>query len=84
MRRKISAIDRRGVNCMQNQNTSTIANKSLSILGDQMQHEYLACKKAEFYASTFSDTQLKTVADQLANDHRQRFNRLYSYLNSHA
>lgn len=62
---------------------NTIQNKGLTILGDQMQQEYLACKKAEFYASTFSDAQMKAVADQLARDHRDRFNRLYSYLNSH-
>jgi len=68
---------------MQNQH-STIQAKSLTILGDQMQHEYLACKKAEFYSTQFTDSQLKAVADQLAGDHRQRFNRLYNYLSSHA
>ena len=68
---------------MQNQSTNIQA-KSLTILGDQMQHEYLACKKAEFYATQFGDSQLKAIADQLAGDHRQRFNRLYNYLSSHA
>jgi len=68
---------------MQNQN-NTIAAKHLIILGDQMQHEYVACKKAEFYANQFGDSQLKAIADQLACDHRQRFNRLYNYLSSHA
>ena len=68
---------------MQNQ-PNTIAAKSLTILGDQMQHEYSACKKAEFYASTFTDPQLKAVAIQLGADHRQRFNRLYNYLCSHS
>ena len=67
---------------MQNQNR-TIAAKSLTILGDQMQHEYSACKKAEFYASTFSDPQLKAVATQLSAEHRQRFDRLHNYLCSH-
>ena len=67
---------------MQNQNM--LASKSLTILGDQMQHEYVACRKAEFYASSFGDPQLKAVANQLAADHRQRFNRLFNYLNSHA
>jgi len=68
---------------MQNQNNA-IAAKHLTILGDQMQHEYIACKKAEFYASQFADCQLKAVADQLASDHRMRFDRLYNYLGSHA
>ena len=68
---------------MQNQ-SNTIAAKHLTILGDQMQHEYIACKKAEVYASEFADQQLKAVANQLANDHRMRFDRLYNYLGSHA
>lgn len=68
---------------MQNQN-KTIAAKHLTILGDQMQHEFIACRKAEFYAGQFSDSQLKAVAEQLAADHRQRFDRLYNYLSSHA
>ncbi|MBQ8506162.1 MAG: hypothetical protein IJ466_01850 [Clostridia bacterium] len=67
---------------MQNQNM--LPSKNLTILGDQMQHEYVACKKAEFYASSFTDPQLKAVANQLAGDHRQRFDRLFNYLNSHA
>ena len=68
---------------MQNQNTNIPA-KNLTILGDQMQHEYTACKKAEFYASTFTDPQLKAVANQLGADHKQRFTRLYNYLYSHS
>ena len=67
---------------MQNQNTMIQA-KSLTILGDQMQHEFVACRKAEFYASNFSNPQLQAVATQLAGDHRQRFTRLFDYLNSH-
>ena len=68
---------------MQNQN-SMLFSKSLTILGDQMQHEFVACKKAAFYANSFSDPQLQAVANQLATDHRQRFDRLFNYLNSHA
>jgi len=66
------------------QNQKMLQSKSLTILGDQMQHEYVACRKAEFYASNFTDPQLKAVANQLAGDHRQRFNRLLNYLSSHA
>ena len=83
MQRNLYATDRQGVNFMQNQN-SMIQSKSLTILEDQLQHEYVACRKSEFYAANFSDPQLKAVATQLANDHRQRFNRLFNYLNSHA
>ena len=79
----LSATDRRGVRLMQNQN-SMLQTKSLTILGDQMQHEFVACRKAEFYAANFSDPQLQAVANQLAGGHRQRFDRLFNYLNSHA
>ena len=44
----------------------------------------VVCKKAEFYAGSFSDPQLQAVANQLATDHRQRFDRMFNYLNSHA
>ena len=40
-RSKLSVTDRQGVENMQNQNM--IQSKSLTILGDQMQHEYVAC-----------------------------------------
>jgi len=66
-----------------NAGNTTIHTKSLTILEDQMQHEFLACKKAEHYASTFQDTQLQSLANQLAADHRKRYDRLFSYLNSH-
>lgn len=66
-------------------NTGTaIQTKSLTILEDQMEHEFLACKKAEHYAATFEDSQLKDLANQLAAGHRQRYDRLLGYLNSHA
>ena len=58
--------------------------KSLTILEDQLQHEFLACKKACVYAQQMQDAQLRNVATQVANAHCQRFERLYNYLNSHA
>ena len=33
--------------------TGMIQSKSLSILQDQLTHEFIACKKAEHYAQTF-------------------------------
>lgn len=64
--------------------SQNIQTKSLTILEDQMQHEFLACKKAEHYAQTFEDPSLRTLATNLAQQHRQRFNRLFGYLNNHA
>lgn len=61
-----------------------IQTKSLSILEDQMQHEFLACKKAQEYACSFENPALKSLADSMAKNHRARFDRLFDYLNSHA
>ena len=60
----------------------TIQSKSLSILQDQLLHEFIACKKAERYAASFQDSDLKTLANELANCHKARYNRLFDYLNS--
>ncbi len=69
---------------MPNQAGMAIQAKSLTILEDQLQHEYLAYKKAGFYAQSFQNTLLKNLASDLAQQHRQRYNRLFDYLNSHA
>ena len=60
----------------------TIQSKSLSILQDQLTHEFIACKKAERYAASFQDSELKTLATELANCHKARYNRLFNYLTS--
>ncbi|MBQ3168158.1 MAG: hypothetical protein IJB99_00200 [Clostridia bacterium] len=62
--------------------TGMIQSKSLSILQDQLTHEFIACKKAERYAESFQDAGLKQLASELANCHRARYNRLFDYLNS--
>ncbi len=61
-----------------------IQSKGLTILEDQLNHEFLACKKAEAYAQMFENAQLQTLSQGLAQQHRQRYNRLFDYLNSHA
>lgn len=61
-----------------------IQSKGLTILEDQLNHEFLAFKKAEAYAETFENMQFKNLAMDLAQQHRQRYNRLFDYLNSHA
>lgn len=61
-----------------------IPSKSLTILEDQLQHEFLACKKARIYAQEMQDAQLRNVAAQVANAHARHFERLYNYLSSHA
>ena len=63
---------------------TAIPAKSLTLLEDQMQHEYTACKKAEYYAQTFTDPGLKNLANTMAQHHKTHFERLYNYLSSHA
>ena len=69
---------------MPNNGGTAIQTKALTILEDQMQQEFLACKKAEHYAQTFENPAFKTLASTMARDHRTRFDRLFSYLNSHS
>ena len=61
-----------------------IQTKCLTIIEDQLQHEFLACKKAQEYAASFSNPDLKNLANTVAQHHRERFDRLFNYLNSHA
>ena len=61
----------------------TIMSKSLTILEDQLKHEYLAAKKAECYSAQFSDAQLGQLALRIAGEHRARYDRLLGYLSSH-
>lgn len=66
-----------------NSANGSIMTKSLTILEDQLKHEFLAAKKAEFYSGQFSDAQLSDLATRVAGEHRARYDRLLGYLNSH-
>ena len=63
---------------------NAIQTKSFTILEDQLQHEFLACRKAEQYAQSFENPALKNLAGSMAQHHRERFDRLFDYLNSHS
>ncbi len=69
---------------MANGGSSAIQTKSLTILEDQLQHEATAYKKAEHYAQTFENPALKALAGTMARHHKERFDRLFDYLNSHS
>ena len=69
---------------MASNGATAIQTKSLTILEDQMQHEFLAFKKAEHYAQTFENPALKNLASTMARHHKERFDRLFDYLNSHS
>lgn len=57
--------------------------KDLGILQDELIHEALAYKKWTVYQNEFSDSQLKQIAQRTAQHHKQHFDALQSYLNSH-
>ena len=65
------------------QANGSIMSKSLTILEDQLKHEFLAAKKAECYSAQFNDPQLSQLAVRIAGEHRARYDRLLGYLNSH-
>ena len=67
-----------------NQNSvPEIESKNLTILEDQMKHEALAVKKSGLYAGYFQDPALKSCAQELAKHHKDNFDRLLNYLDSH-
>lgn len=69
---------------MASNGSTAIQTKSLTILEDQLNHEFQAYKKAEHYAKTFENPALKNLASNMARHHKERFDRLFDYLNSHS
>ena len=61
---------------------SLITEQYLEYLEEMMRQEALACKKCTQYSQMFTDTQLKNMCDQLSCHHKQRFDTLYSFLES--
>nr|MDD6335778.1 hypothetical protein [bacterium] len=55
---------------------------NLCILNDQMNAEALAAKKCSLYEQQLLDPNLRQLAAQLAEHHRNRFNSLNTYLTS--
>ena len=62
---------------------ASIDAKNLDIIKDQMYHEALAYKKCQVYASSLSEQPLKEMASTFAQHHKQHFDALQNYLNSH-
>ena len=50
---------------------------------DQMYHEALAYKKSRIYAEILSEQPLKDMANRFAQHHKQHFDALQNYLDSH-
>ncbi|MBC2581581.1 hypothetical protein [Clostridium sp. DJ247] len=56
---------------------------NLKVLEDQISYEALMNKKCSEYASACSDANLKNLCNQASQVHKQNFNSLKSYLDSH-
>jgi hypothetical protein len=65
------------------QGNKQLASKNLSILEDQLNQEALLVKKFQNYASQCQDTQLQNMCNQMASKHKNHYETLLSYLNSH-
>ena len=72
-----------GSNCFGTEVSSPLDVKDLGILQDELIHEALAYKKWTVYEGSFTDPQLKQIAQRTASHHKQHFDTLQSYLNSH-
>ena len=57
--------------------------KDLEIIKDQLNHEALAYKKWSVYSGYFKDQTLTDIACATAQHHKQHFDVLQNYLNSH-
>lgn len=67
----------------QQQGNMKIDEKNLAYLEDTLNIEALACKKCDMYSQSIQDPNCKNLMTQLAQHHRQRFDALVGYLNSH-
>lgn len=56
---------------------------NLKVLEDQLTYESLMTKKFSSYAEYCSDTQLKNLCLSASQKHKQHYNELLNYLNSH-
>ncbi len=58
-----------------------LTSKDLSVIEDQLTHVAMSCRVANQYACQFQDPQLKSMAAQVAQHHRQQFDALCTFLN---
>ncbi|AKL93875.1 hypothetical protein CACET_c03590 [Clostridium aceticum] len=68
---------------MNNQATPQLDANNLKILEDQLNYEAMMNKKFATYAGYCTDTELKNLCQQAAQKHKQHYNELLNYLNSH-
>lgn len=63
--------------------SNQIESNNLKILKDSMEHEALLHKKYSMYSNQCSDSQIKNLCTEACQIHKNNFNSLKSYLDSH-
>ena len=72
-----------GTQCFNSEVSAPLGVKDLGIIQDELIHEALAFKKWTVYESSFTDAILKQIAQRVATHHKNHFDTLQNYLNSH-
>ena len=68
---------------MANNSTNQIEANNLKIIKDQLESEALLNKKYSEYSQRINDPQIKNLCDQGSQIHKQNFDNLKTYLDSH-
>lgn len=63
--------------------TKQIEANNLKVIKDEISYEALMNKKFHNYAEYCSDSQLKAICNEASQIHKQSFNGLKTYLDSH-
>lgn len=71
------------MNIPSGQNAKSIDSNNLKVLEDQLNYESLMTKKFSNYAGYCTDAGLKNLCQQSSEKHKQHYNELLNYLNSH-
>ena len=68
---------------MTNNSDKQLEANNLKIIKDQLESEALLNKKYSEYSQRITDPQIKNLCDQGSQVHRQNFDNLKTYLDSH-
>ena len=68
---------------MANTENKQIESNNLKVIKDQLGYEALLNKKFSEYSSALTDQNLKNLCNEASQTHKQNFNTLKTYLDSH-
>jgi len=60
-----------------------LSSRNLSILDDQLAQESIMTLKLRKYSKQCQDSELKNLCNRLAEKHKDHYNTLLNYMNSH-